>query len=170
MPNINLGDLSLSSDDNGVVLAISDGGRQAQARLSSRDVAVVARFLAEQQFGEQRTGFRVPIQLLLGELGDFMAVTVVHQGKIYDAMPVDISLTGILLRVPGLSVNRRADLVVRIILGDDLVKLPATVVRTDDELVALYFEASMSGGELQPPSELAQIFQRLERAYLRARE
>lgn len=169
MASITVGDLSVSADDNGVRFALPTADGAVEIQLEPRDAATIERFLAEQRSGESRTGFRVPVHALQPKLPDELHVSLVYQTRIFDAAIVDLSLTGMLVRVSDLEATKRSTLQVRLILEDHLARLDAQVVRVDGELVALHFGASMSGGELDPPTQLGPIFSRLEQIYLQSR-
>ena len=113
---------------------------------------------------------RVPVQQVMSELAADLAVTLVHKGTIYDAIPVDFSLTGMLVKCAGLQARLRSKVVARVILEDFLTKVEAEVVRVDGNLVALHFVGAMRGGELNPPPQLGAIFSRLQQTYLKHRD
>ena len=168
METITVGDLTLSANAENISVRLSQGGQTAETTLGARDAAIAGKFLAKNRSGEQRTGFRVPIEALLNDIEE-LSVTVVYQGTIYDAVPLDLSLTGTLLKVPGIAVQPQAPVTLRLIVEDYLAKLRATVVRTDGELVALHYEDSLRNGQLNPPAALGPIFSLLERLYLQQR-
>ena len=166
MASITVGDLSVSADDNGFRFALPTPDGAVEIELEARDAATIERFLAEQRSGDSRTGFRVPVHALQQQLPEALHVSLVYQTRIFDAAIVDLSLTGMLVRVADLDATKRSNLQVRLILEDHLARIDAQVVRVDGDLVALHFSASMSGGELDPPVQLGPIFSRLEQIYL----
>ncbi|MEM1432457.1 MAG: PilZ domain-containing protein [Pseudomonadota bacterium] len=169
MTSITIGNLTVTAGADVVQFEVAGADGKTAVALDPRDAVTIERFLAEQRSVETRTGFRVPIRPLLQDLRDAFAVSLVYQGVIYDAVPVDLSLTGMLVRVPDLEVSARARLTARLLLDDSLAKLEATVVRVDGQLLALHFADAMQGGELDPPVQLGPIFSRLEQVYLRRR-
>ena len=136
--------------------------------LSPREVGALASFLTRQRWDETRTGFRVPVHALMRELAD-LKVTLVHQGTIYDCETLDLSLTGMLVRCDAMTAGANLQVEARLVLEDELARLPAEVVRSSNGLVALHFTESMAGGELNPPEDLVSLFRRIERYYLRSR-
>ena len=168
MSSITLGGLTFSAGAQHIEIDLSKAN-PGPIQLSFRDAASLERFLGLHRQGESRTGFRVPVNPLSAELYDHLAVTIVHQGVIHDAVAVDLSMTGILVTSPSLEVTPKTVVTVRIILFDDLAKVEANVVRCEGNLVALHFTNSMSGGEFSPPAQLGQVFGRLQQLYLRKR-
>lgn len=169
MSSITVGELRVSADENGFRFAVAGSDGPIEISLDAREAVTIERFLAEQRNGELRTGFRVPVQALRPFLPETLQVSLLYRGTIYDAVPMDLSLTGMLVRVPEISVSARTTLVARIILEDNLARLDAQVVRVDGDLVALHFGASMRGGEFDPAIDLGPIFSRLEQIYLKNR-
>ncbi len=165
MSKFALQDLNCSADEEGVQIAIGN----AATRLNVRDAVALGRYLTNLNFGEQRTGFRVPVELLLNELKASLSSTLVYKGTIYDAVPIDLSLTGILVKASKFEAPVGAELTTRLIVEDHLAKLRSTIVRIDGSLVALHFSECMEGGELNPPPQLGPVFSRLERIYLNRR-
>ncbi|MEM9743174.1 MAG: PilZ domain-containing protein [Pseudomonadota bacterium] len=162
---LELGQLALTADEDRICFELGGSSHW----LDARDVATLERFLAEHRSGESRTGFRVPVYRLRAELQDAFQLTLVHHDRIYDAVPIDLSLTGLLVRAPGLEAPVRSAVVVRLILEDRLAKIDAQVTRVDGDLLALHFTESMAAGELCPPAALGPIFGHLEQLYLRRR-
>ena len=76
--------LTVESHDDGVRLSVAEG---PVAELSPRDAVALASYLSRQRWGETRTGFRVPIHMLISELQHELKVTLVYQGVIYDCEP-----------------------------------------------------------------------------------
>ncbi len=160
------GSVTAEPHAGGVRIGVTD---TPVANLSPRDAVALASFLSRQRWGETRTGFRVPIHMLISELQHQLKVTLVHQGVIYDCEPVDLSLTGILVRCSTLDVGANTRLTARILFEDHLAKLDAEVVRSQSGIVALHFCEAMRGAELNPPRDLIALFRRLEQLYLRGR-
>ena len=164
-PTLCIGGLIVSARDGGFHVEL-DGCSTA---LSPRDAAHIERFLSAHRQGEARTGFRVPVQTLLRDLGDDLMVTLVHRNTIYDAVCIDLSLTGILIRCADLAVVPRTGLLLRLVFDDFLARIDTEVVRVEGDMLALSFPPVQDQDEWDPPSELLPIFNRLEQAFLRQR-
>ena len=106
---------------------------------------------------------------MLQQFDGDLKITLLHQGTIYDAQCIDLSLTGMLVRCTSLELVRRTRLNARLLFEDYLARLDAEVARVDGALIALHFTSSLAGGELNPPADLLPIFSRLEQAFLRSR-
>jgi len=166
---IELGAVTLDADAQGISLQVRIDEHMLEARLDARDAATLERFLAKRRQGDARSGFRVPLYALLNSLSSDIKVTLVYQGTIYDVHPIDLSLTGMLIRVSQLPVAPGTRLLLRILLHDDLARLEAEVVRVDEDVIALHFLESLKHGQLTPPPALEKILSRLERLYLQNR-
>ena len=170
MSSVTVGNITVTEVESGFSLQLLVEGKQVESQIDHRDAATLERFLANAQNGDARTGFRVPVQSLLPLISEDIKVTLVHKGTIIDTQPVDISLTGMLLRVHEFEPSVRSQISARIILKDFLAKIEAEVVRVDHGLLALHFTECMQAGELNPPQQLAAIFNRLEQMYLQQRD
>jgi len=167
---LQLGSAVFAASADGLDIDIQTTEHSATARLDTREMAMLERFLTKHRQGEARSGFRVPFGPLIASLREEARVTLVYRSTIYDVSLVDLSLTGALIRASTFAATRGTAVVLRIVLEDYLAKLPAEVVRADEQSVALHFTDCMRGGELSPPSELGPIFSRLERLFLQHRK
>ena len=167
---LQLGCVVFAASADGLSIDVQAADQNATASLDTRETAMLERFLTKHRQGEARSGFRVPFGPLITSLREEAKVTLVYRSIIYDVSLVDLSLTGALIRASTFAANRGAAVVLRIVLEDYLAKLPAEVVRADEQSVALHFTDCMRGGELSPPSELGPIFSRLERLFLKQRK
>jgi hypothetical protein len=169
MSKVSFGPLSAESLEEGLRVEIPSNGSHAAAELCPRDAGALASFITRQRWDESRTGFRVPVHALPGDISDHIRVTLVHNSTIYDCEAVDISLTGMLVRCGALRVGANTRVDARILLDEHLARLAAEVVRADGSVLALHFLECMHGGELRPPQDLVALFRRLEQVYLRLR-
>ena len=167
--SLQIGVTTFTIGEAGLAIAVEGKKQAAQVRLDTREVATLEQFLAKYRQGESRSGFRVPFHSLTANLADDLKVTLVYRSTIYDVSPIDMSLTGLLLRASKFPASTGSQVVVRIILEDYLAKLNAEVVRADTNTVALHFTDCMDGTELRPDKELSTIFVRLERLFLQQR-
>ena len=168
--SLQIGVTTFTIGEAGLAIAVDGKTQTAQVRLDTRETATLEQFLAKYRRGEARSGFRVPFHSLVANLADDLKLTLVYRGTIYDVSPIDISLTGLLLRASTFPASAGNQVVVRIILEDYLAKLNAEVVRADSDAVALHFTDCMDGSELSPDKELSAIFARLERLFLQQRK
>jgi hypothetical protein len=90
-------------------------------------------------------------------------------GNIIEAEPIDLSLTGMLVRAADPILRGGQSLTVTMSLRDLHTPLSATVVRAQPPLLALHFVESLQDGELDPPETLIAIYRELERRWLRNR-
>ena len=169
MSSITIGDLTLAAEEEHLTFTLTNSKGNQSTQLSYRDAATIQRFLANSGDKESRTGFRVPVEQVVADLPSQLQLTLLYKGTIYDAVPVDLSLTGMLVHCTGIAAKLRSKLVVRVILDDFLAKVEAEVVRVQGDLLALHFAGVMRDGELNPPLSLGSIFARLEQVYLRNR-
>lgn len=166
---LQLGGATFMLDTNGLAITVDPTTHSTPLQLDTRDAATLEQFLATHRQGEARSGFRVPFHSLIANLADDLMVTVVYRSTIYDVIPIDISLTGMLLHASKLPATAGSKVIVRIVLEDYLAKLEAEIVRIDSDSVALHFSGCMVAGELNPDRELSALFSRLERLFLQQR-
>ena len=83
--------------------------------------------------------------------------------------PVDVSLTGLLVRSAPLDWPKAKPLSATLELRGDRVTLSALLMRQQDGLVALHFPESVRHGQLNPPKSLLAIYRNLELAFLKQR-
>jgi len=117
---------------------------------------------------EARTAYRVPI----GKKPAPCARLSTQDGQILLPIPIDISLTGILVEFataedPDLTPSEEVDLELH--LGDDTVHLRAEVRRRDGHRYGLFFPETVTKCGVQAPQSLRNIVENLERAWLQKR-
>ena len=136
--------------------------------LSESQLSELLAFLDGQR-SERRIGFRVPLEPLSESVRQAFHVTLSVGKREQRALPVDLSLTGILLETDGEPLPSGA--IVRLSLSFERHRLDlnARVIRSDGCLAALHFPGSLRNSELDPPAGLLPIYRALEAHWLRAR-
>jgi hypothetical protein len=168
LDSLNLGRLKVTAGADGVSLALGDEPTQRVA-LSDRDVGLLQDFLRRHAPGERRLGFRVPFRSLNPEVRAEFEVALCLRGHRHPVVPVDLSLTGILVQSRSFLLPVRMRAGVALTFGDLECTLTGEVVRRDGQLMALHFVESLSNGNLDPPEPLLAIYRRLEQEWLRSR-
>ncbi len=120
---------------------------------------------------ERRWGFRVVIADLPEALQGQTRVEVDYNGKTSTATLVDLSLTGMLIDLDvDLDIEIGDHATTTIECAGRAVKLEGAIVRTIERgVVGIHFPESIKDGEFDPPTALAAVHRRLERAWLRVR-
>lgn len=153
-------------DDNGVLEVERIGYPETRTTLASHQLDMLERVLARITQPRKRMGFRVDARDLPEHEGS-LDVTIQVGGESVIAAPIDLSLSGIrvLLMHPGLYVGQRTSMTLE--LGNDIVMVPANVIRINKSQVAFQFDYGRVGEE--PPLGLVRLYRRLELAWLRSR-
>lgn len=167
MQKLTLGQLTFVADASGV--AVTADGREEPVMLSRGEVSQLELFLRLHGTSERRIGFRVPMEPLAESIRQSFRVQIRVGARILVARCVDLSLTGILVEVTGVAVPRGAEIPIRLNLDDIECRLIATVVRAEDDQIAMHFLQSLKNGELNPPEPLLVIYRSLETEWLRTR-
>jgi hypothetical protein len=163
-----LGELSLDLGSAGIRFTCHGDADQSVVVPNEKIAALVA-FLEEHSHAERRVGFRVPLRPLSAATRQAFEVTVEANSKKASAIPVDISLTGILLEIPDLKVRTGQRVSATLCLDNDCVLLDAKVVRRVGKLVVLHFPSCIKDDELDPPEGLLGIYRTLELDWLKSR-
>lgn len=153
-------------DDNGVLEVERIGYPETRTTLASHQLDMLERVLARITQPRKRMGFRVDARDL-PDTESGLDVTLQLGGETVLAAPIDLSLSGIrlLLVHPGLYVGQRASMTLE--MGNDVVMLPANVVRIDKNQIAMQFDYGKIGDD--PPIGLVRLYRKLELAWLRGR-
>lgn len=167
MQRLTLEDLTFGSDSDGIVVQVR--GRDESIVLSKQQVEQLSAFLLRQGTRERRVGFRVPIGSLPDPVRGGFRVQIRVGARILLARCIDFSLTGILLEVAGLSLRRGADVPIRLNLDDLECRVVGSVVRCENDQLAMHFQQATKNGELDPPEPLVAMYRTLETEYLRTR-
>lgn len=118
--------------------------------------------------GEVRLGFRVPIATRMG-----LTVGIESGGLQIPATPINLSLTGILVRLQGdehESLQPGTTLRIALRTRDNITaSLDGTLIRRVDDRIGVLFDASVTGDDLNPPLPLLRVFKAMETAFVRQR-
>lgn len=141
------------------------GHPETRTVLAPHQIDMLERVLARITQPRKRMGFRVDARGL--DMDEELRVTLQLGGQPIAAAPIDLSLSGIRVFVvhPGVYVGQRTSMTLE--LGDDVVMIPANVVRVKDNEVAFQFDTGRVGED--PPVALVKLYRRLELAWLRTR-
>ncbi len=117
---------------------------------------------------ESRIAFRVP----LGSDTELRVRVVDENGKTWNPKPLDISMTGILMKfpaedVPEFHIDDRLQMELR--MNDHVEQLEGFVRRCKGRGYGLIFPEVLRGAEFNPPVALRSIVNALERTWLRSR-
>jgi len=164
MSSIHFGKLNLHADDERLLLTLED----SEVMLSPQDVTRLEDYLRKYAPHERRIGFRVPLLSLPPGTREQFQVCLLDDAEVIPLVPVDISLTGVLVELPE-SMDPDPVLRLRISFDDDGCDVMASVVRREGALCALHFLDALRAGELDPPEALLGIFGQLEQAWLQSR-
>ena len=168
MQFLTLGELSLVADEDGLSFVVG-GEDGARVTITPRQVGQLEEFLRLNATRERRIGFRVPFSPLKEEVRAGFHVQVQVRGKWVDVIPVDLSLTGMLVEGKGLALPVHSRVDVQLQFNEISCPLAGEVVRREGQMVALHFTESISGGDLNPPEPLLAIYRQLEMEWLRHR-
>ncbi len=169
MQTLRLGEMSLVAHSSGIRFIWHHDGDHG-VTVPTHKIAALKAFLDEHHADERRLGFRVPLRPLSGAIRDAFAVTLESENGKRTAVPVDLSLTGILVDVVDVKLRVSQSVRIALSLGEDSVTLTAVVVRSNKQLVALHFPSCVQDGELDPPEELLAIYRALELRWLKSRK
>lgn len=164
MSSTHIGKLNLSADESGLRVQLGD----VETLLSPMEVSRLEEFLNTYAPHERRIGFRVPLATVPTDTSERFQVLLSDPQMPVPLIPVDLSLTGVLVQLPD---GIELDPVCRVQLSydTDQCELLASVVRRDGNLCALHFLDALQSGELDPPEALLSIFSHLEQAWLQSR-
>ena len=165
MKSISIGKLKLSADATGVTFAVGGEG----VKIAAQDVGDVEEFLRLFAPHERRVGFRVPMGSLKDSVRQGVKLRVRKGFDWIDAVPVDLSLTGILIKVEDLVVATGSRIALRLEFNDHSCELIGAVVRRDGDLLAAHFTDVLKKGELDPPEALLTVYRALEQEWLKSR-
>ncbi len=116
---------------------------------------------------QKRTAFRIPLTESSG-----LSVVLTYRDKSSAVIPINISLTGILIEfgaedVYDMALNDAVVLSIRLDnQADDII---GKIVRRDHRQYGIFFADSVIDDEVQPPEFIASVARKLERAWLRSR-
>jgi len=165
MESMSLGKLKLSADDDGVTIAVDGDG----VTITPRQVTAVEDFLRRFAPRERRVGFRVPVGPLNDDVrGHFKVRVRKGRGRV-DAVPVDLSLTGVLIEANDVVAAAESRIALELEFDGHFCTLIGAVVRCEGDLIAIHFTDTLKNGELDPPEELLAIYHALEQAWLKSR-
>lgn len=164
MSSTDIGKLNLSADESGLRIQLGD----AETVLSPLEVSRLEEFLNSHAPHERRIGFRVPLVSIPVDTRERFAVLLLVAETSVPLVPVDLSLTGVLVEIPD-GVEPDPVCRLRLCYEHDDCELLASVVRREGGLCALYFLDALQSGELDPPEALLSIFGHLEQAWLQSR-
>ncbi|HEX7037056.1 MAG TPA: PilZ domain-containing protein [Pseudomonadales bacterium] len=167
MQRLTLGDITFGTDPDGLVLTVR--GREEPITLSKPQVEQLEAFLRQSGACERRVGFRVPVASLPDAIREGFRVQIRVGARILLARCIDLSLTGIQLEVAGLTLRRGMEVPIRLNLDDLECRTVGSVVRYEDDHLAMHFPQAVKNGELDPPAPLLAMYRQLETEYLRLR-
>lgn len=168
MQRLTLGDITFGAGPEGLVLTVR--GRDEPITLSKQQIEQLESFLRQSGARERRVGFRVPVGSLPDAVRDRFRVQIRVGARILLTRCMDLSLTGIQLEVAALSLRRGAEVPIRLNLDELECRIVGSVVRYEDDHLALHFQQAVKNGELvDPPPALLSIYRTLETEYLRVR-
>jgi hypothetical protein len=165
MASISLGKLTLSADKESVTIAVDGAG----VKISPAEVAAVEKFLHRYGPHERRVGFRVPIQPLSEKVRQQFTVRLRKGRSWVEAEPVDVSLTGVLIKGNDAVAAEQSRVVVELRFAGHSCTLIGGVVRNQQDFIAIHFSDTLVDWELEPPEELMAIFHALEQQWLKTR-
>lgn len=165
---LTLGRLTITADSSGVTFGL-DGEDVNHETITPSQVPKLEKFLELYAPHERRTGFRVPLDSLSDDMRSEFKVRVRTVSGYVKVKPIDISLTGILLKSKKLRASRGAQFLTKLTLGANSCTLVGKVVRKDANLWALHFSETIKNDELDPPEELLCIYRKLETEWLKSR-
>lgn len=168
MESLTLGRLTLTAEKAGVTFVLA-GEDVSQVTITARQVCKLEEFLKRYAPHERRLGFRVPLDSLSDEVQSDFKVRVRNISSYVKAKPIDMSLTGILLKSKKLRASLGTHVMTKLTLADDSCTLIGKVVRQDGYLWALHFFETVKNGELDPPEDLLSIYRSLETDWLKSR-
>lgn len=112
----------------------------------------------------RRRGFRIPL-----ESDDGVRATIRHGRTVLEASPLDVSLSGALLKPTGEwpeEIPVGTPIEVRLHLDDECTTLNSAIRRRAGVCYGIEFVDAVDGEELTPPPDLARLIARLERRWL----
>lgn len=163
--SVTIGCVRILDDDQGQLQVERIGYPETRTALAAHQVEMLERVLARVTQPRKRMGFRVDTRLL--ELDEELRVTVNAAGQTLTAVAMDVSLTGVRVYLVSRAIYVGQRVSLSLELGNDVVMLPANVVRHDDNEVAFQFDIGRPGQD--PPLALVRLYRRLEIAWLRSR-
>ena len=174
MAEITIGDVYLQSDGN--FLTISRAGREDEKMcLDASEVEALIDFLVnlrqdEPEDDNRRMSFRVPIPV---GIGSGLSTQVKARGKLLPVTPKNISMTGILVKLPSdyecdFEQFDELELVLR--YQGRSSSYQAQVRNVKNGMLGLYFPETKVDGEIEPPEELADLVMELQRQWLSRRK
>lgn len=167
MQRLTLGELTFLADSAGIGVMV--GNRADPVALSRDEVEKLESFLRRHGTRERRIGFRVALAPLQEEVRNSFRVQIRVGARILVVPCIDLSLTGILVEVAGLTLQRGAEVPIRLNLDELECRLVGSVVRVDEGQLAMHFVQSLQNGELNPPEPLLAMYRTLETEWLRTR-
>lgn len=167
MQRLTLGDITFGADPDGLVLTVR--GRDEPITLSKPQIEQLEAFLRQSGASERRVGFRVPVASLPDVIRERFRVQIRIGARILLTRCIDLSLTGIQLEVTGLALRRGTEVPVRLNLDDLECRIVGSVVRYENDHLAMQFQQAVKNGELDPPAPLLSMYRLLETEYLRTR-
>ena len=168
MESLTLGRLVVTADETEVTFALGaeDG---SQVTITPSQVSKLEAFLKRYAPHERRLGFRVPLDTLSSEVRSDFKVRVRNISGYVKATPIDISLTGALLKSKKFRASMGTRVMTKLTLAGYSCTLVSKVVRKNENLWALHFSETIKNGEFNPPEELLSIYRILETEWLKSR-
>ncbi len=168
METLTLGRLTITASRTNVTF-ILPGEAAVPVTITPTQVSKLENFLKRCAPHERRDGFRVPMDSLSDEIRSKFKVRIRTVSGYLKVKPIDMSLTGMLMKSKKLSASRGAQFLTKLALDDHSCTLVSKVVRNDGNRWALHFPESIKNGELDPCEKLLCIYRILETEWLKSR-
>lgn len=165
MGSITIGHVVISDHEDGITFgSLSEPG--LEIKLRARGVSALLDFLRSSSVNpaNRRQGFRIPL-----ELADGLRATVDHNGRLLEAVVMDVGLSGIRIEptdssAPELEAGAKVDVTLR--LGTASTTLRSEIRRRAGSGYGIVFLDALEGDEPAPPPEFAKMIAQLERRWL----
>ncbi|MFV0278401.1 MAG: PilZ domain-containing protein [Parahaliea sp.] len=171
MKQIQIGDLTMRTRGDKLVLQIQEARKVASTEIDVEDLQLITEFIRthRESCSNRHRGYRLSLDKLASGEAEQLLVTVQTGAKPLPVIPTDLSITGIRVQSDTLEALPGMQAIVNIRFEQQDVALQAILVRCFDDNTGFAFhfpEVFSEDGRLTPPQALTEIIYALESLWL----